>query len=717
MKFHLQSKPISLIIGLFFIFFINSLAYSQTITLEEIWSGRFLPKSISGITSMKSGKHYTVLTQQGIEKHSYENFQKMEDLVQGRFTDYQFSPDEKYLLLEMEAAPVYRHSKLGVYQLYDIKNKHYFKINNNQPIQEPLFSPDGSKIAFVFDNNLYYQEIPSLKITQVTTDGIKNQIINGISDWVYEEELGFVRNFEWSPDGKTLAFVRFDESKVKEVDLPMYGKNLYPQHLIFKYPKAGEENSLVTLHSYHLESGETSAIDLSTVEKYYIVKIRFAPDGSLITLTSNRLQNKVDVSRINVIDGSIKKLLSETSRTWIETDNIFLYLLSNGNFVMNSEKNGFNHLYLYDKNGKQLNQITKGNWEVTEVYGLDEHKQKIYFQSTEKGSTNKVIGTSEITTGKHHLITQENGVHNAEFSSDYSYFIDKFSTANTPPVYTLRDQNGKILKTLEDNSSLLSYIIKKEIRLQEFFTLPNGKGEPLNAYIIKPKNFDPQKKYPVLMYVYGGPGHQTVTNSWDSFNYWWFQMLAQQGYIVVSVDGKGTGGKGEAFKKATYKQLGKLELEDQLAAAQWLKAQTYIDENRVGIWGWSFGGYLTSLCMTKGNGTFKMGIAVAPVTNWRFYDTIYTERFLQTPQENSKGYDENSPINYAKELKGNYLIIHGTADDNVHLQNSVEMIEALVQEGKQFDMAIYPDKNHGIYGGKTRYQLYQKMTNYIKTNL
>ncbi|MDR1876264.1 MAG: S9 family peptidase [Flavobacteriaceae bacterium] len=699
----------------FLLFVITTSA--QTISLEEIWSGKFYPKSISNITSMRNGKQYTALSNNGIEKYSYQSFEKIETVVQGDFSDYQFSPNERYVLLETEMYPIYRHSKVGIYTLHDIKNKSSYDIFNKKPIQEPVFSPDETKLAFVFENNIYYQDIPSLKITQVTPDGKENKIINGISDWVYEEELGHVRNFEWSPDGKHLAFVRFDESNVKEVDIPVYGKNLYPEHLIFKYPKAGEENSKVTLHIYDIEKGTVSAVSLTGIENYYIIRICFSPVGELIVVTSNRLQNKVDVSSVNLSTGNLKKLLSETSSTWIDTDNIFLHFLKDGNFVLNSGKSGYNHLYLYEKTGKPVKQLTKGNWEVTEVYGIDNSDRNIYFQSTEKGANNRIIGVVDSKNGEQRILTQENGTHEANFSSDFSFFIDKFSTANTPPVYTLRNNAGAVLKVLEENSALLSYIKRKEIRMLEFIDIPNGKKDNLKAYIIKPENFNPNKKYPVLLYAYGGPGAQTVNNSWDSFNYWWHQMLAQQGYIVISVDGRGTGGRGEAFKKATYKQLGKLELEDQIAAAKWLKSQPYIDGNRIGIWGWSFGGYLTSLCMTKGEGLFKMGIAVAPVTNWRYYDTIYTERFLQTPQENSTGYEENSPLNFARNLQGNYLIIHGTADDNVHFQNTVEMIEALTQEGKQFDMAIYPDKDHGIYGGKTRYQLYQKMTNYIKANL
>lgn len=691
--------------------------FSQQISLEEIWSGKFYPKTIDNYISMKDGKHYTILSDDGINKYSYKSFQKTETVLQGKFSDYLYSPDEQFLLLEKKAIPIYRRSKLGIYELYNVKTQTYSKIFDRNPIQEPTFSPDGSKIAFVFENNIYYQEITSGKVTQVTTDGIKNKIINGISDWVYEEELGFVRNFQWSPDGKYIAFVRFDESKVKEVDIPIYDKNLYPEHFIFKYPKAGEENSKVSLHIYNLEKNFTLPITLNTIENYYIIKIRFSPIGNLMLITSNRLQNKMDISSINPENGELKKLFSESSKTWIDTDNIFLGFLDSGDFIINSGRNGFNHLYLYDSNGKLIKPITKGNWEITEVLGIDKKNQSIFFQSTERGPNNRAIGVAEIKTAKQKILTQEKGTHEAKFSSDFSFFVDKFSTANTPPVYTLRDNSGNILKTLEDNSNLLSFASKKEIRLLEFINIPNEKGENLYAYIIKPKNFDPNKKYPVLMYVYGGPGIQTVNNSWDPFNYWWHQMLAQQGYIIVSADGRGTGGRGENFKKITYKNLGNYELEDQIAVAKWLKSQPYIDENRIGIWGWSFGGYLTSLCMTKGGDIFKTGIAVAPVTNWRFYDTIYTERFLRTPQENSSGYDNNSPINFSQNLKGNYLIIHGTADDNVHFQNSVEMINSLIQYGKQFDMAIYPDRNHGIYGGKTRFQLYQKMTDYIKTHL
>ncbi|MDR3272672.1 MAG: S9 family peptidase [Flavobacteriaceae bacterium] len=692
-------------------------ASAQDISLEEIWSGQFYPKSIDNIVSMKDGKYYTILTDIGIDKYSYQTFEKIETLIKGRFTDYHFSPDENFLLLEEKSTPIYRNSKSGIYTVYNLKTQNYTKVFDKIQIQEPTFSPDGSKIAFVYQNNIYYQDLANGKTTQVTTDGEANKTINGVSDWVYEEELGVVRQFQWSPDGKFLAFVRFDESHVKEVDIPLYQSNLYPKHLIFKYPKAGEENSKVSLHLYSLETLSTHEILLNSVENYYIIKIKFAPKSkNLMVLTSNRLQNKVDFSIVDSEAKTVNKLFSETSKTWIDTDNIFLEFLYNDKFIINSGRSGFNHLYLYSNSGKMENQLTQGNWEITEIYGVDK-SQNIYFQSTEKGANNRVISSINIQTRKQALITPEDGTHKAFFSSDFSRLIDWFSTANTPPVYVLRDNKGTLLKTLEDNAQLLEYASKKGICPLEFINIPNGKNENLNAFIIKPKNFDPTKKYPVLIYVYGGPGVQTVNNSWDSFNYWWFQMLAQQGYIVVSIDGRGTGGRGENFKKTIYKQLGKLELDDQILAAQWLGSQAYVDGERIGIWGWSFGGYMTSLCMTKGEGLFKTGIAVAPVTNWRYYDTIYTERFLQTPQENPSGYDDNSPLNFAQNLQGNYLIIHGTADDNVHFQNSMEMINALVQQGKQFDMAIYPDKNHGIYGGKTRYQLYQKMTEFIKENL
>lgn len=691
--------------------------YTQKITLEEIWSGKFYPKSISGINSLKNGKQYTILTKNGIEKYSYESFNKISNIISDNYTDYQFSPNENLLLLESESSSIYRHSKTGIYTLYDIKKQTLYEVFNKKPIQEPVFSPDGTKVSFVYENNIYYQEFPSLKITQVTHDGKINKIINGISDWVYEEEFGNVRNFEWSPDGKFIAFIQFDESNVKNINISLYENNLYPKTFSYKYPKAGENNSKVSLYLYNLDKKDAHNIPLNEIDNYYIIKIAFSSTGDLIAITSNRLQNKINYLNINPIKLSTKILVTESSKTWIDTHNLFINFLEDGSFILNSEKNEYNHLYLYNKNGQPIKQLTKGDWEVTKVYGIDEKNGIVYFQSNEKGPNNRVIATVNIKNGKHKILTSELGTHEAAFSSDFSFFIDKFSTTEIPPLYTLRNNLGNILKTLEDNSTLISYSKQKEIDKIEFIDIPTENGISLKSYIIKPKNFNPEKKYPVLMYVYGGPGSQTVNNSWDSFNYWWHQMLAQEGYIIVSVDGRGTGGRGEIFKKLIYKQLGKLELEDQIAAVKWLQLQSFVDPHRIGIWGWSFGGYLTSLCMTKSNGLFKMGIAVAPVTNWKFYDTIYTERFLQTPQENSKGYDENSPINFAHNLEGNFLIIHGTADDNVHFQNSAEMINALIEEGKEFDMAIYPDKNHGIYGGNTRFHLYQKMTNYIKSNL
>jgi dipeptidyl-peptidase 4 len=692
-------------------------SYAQIITLEEIWSGKFYPKNISGINLLKNGKEYTILTKNGIEKYSCENLNQIYTIISGNYSNYQFNDKEDCLLLETKSSPIYRRSKVGIYTLYNIRTQSLIEVFNKKPIQEPIFSPDGTKLAFVYENNIYFQEFPSLKITQVTHDGKKNKIINGISDWVYEEEFGNVRNFEWSPDSKNIAFTHFDESHVKEADIPIYETHLYPEHFIYKYPKAGEDNSHVTLNIYNVDKKEINAVSLSDYENYYIIKIRFSLTGDLFAITSNRLQNKINILRINPANLSTKLLVLESSTTWIDTDKLFIDFFPDGSFILNSEKNNYNHLYLYNYKGQLIKQLTKGNWEVTRIYGIDNKNSIVYFQSTEKGSNNRIISSINIKTGKQKILTEELGTHDATFSTDFSFFIDKFSTASTPPLFTLRNNTGNIIKTLEDNSTLLSYINKKEIKKMEFIDIPTVNGINIKSYMIKPKNFNPEKKYPVLMYVYGGPGSQTVNNSWDSFNYWWHQMLAQEGYIIVSVDGRGTGGRGGNFKKSTYKQLGKLELEDQITAAKWLQAQSFVDANRIGIWGWSFGGYLTSLCMVKSNGLFKMGIAVAPVTNWRFYDTIYTERFLQTPQENPQGYDENSPINFAENLQGKFLIIHGTADDNVHFQNSAEMIKALIQNGKQFDTAIYPDKDHSIYGGNTRYHLYQKMTNYIKSNL
>ena len=710
----LYQKLISCVV--FSVFTLNS---AQEITLNKIHSGYYRTEYIYGINSMNDGEHYTILEKDGIVKYSYKTGKKIETILEAKIQDYTFSHDESKVLVLNEQQPIYRHSFLGKYHVVNLsKNGKITALNNGNWVQEPKFSPDGRFVAFISGNNLYYQDLSSEKITQITFDGEKNKIINGLADWVYEEEFGHADMYQWTKNSESLVFVKFDESQVKEMNMQVFNGNLYPQDFRFKYPKAGEENSKVSVYAYDLKLNKSTQINLANFEAYYIPQVfQTAQPNEIAIATSNRHQNKLEIIKINTKNYSTKKILTETDVAWIETDNLSLEFLEDNSFLWASERDGFRHFYWYTPDGKLKKQITKGNWEITDYYGFSQKNSEILVQTTEKGSTNRVVSKINIKTGKKQIVSESNGTSNADFSKSFQYFINTHSSAEQPNTYTLRDFNGKTLRELQNNNSTLKKLQSDGFVTKEFFQIPNKNGDQMNAWMIKPKDFSPNKKYPVLMYQYSGPGSQQVSNAWDGRNTIWFNLLAQKGYIVLCVDGRGTGYRGTKYKKATYKNLGKYEIEDQIAAAQWMGSQSFVDAGRIGIFGWSFGGYMASLAMTKGADVFKVGIAVASVTTWRYYDTIYTERYLQTPQENPQGYDENSPINFADLMKGKYLLIHGTADDNVHYQNAVEMAEALIQKNKEFEFMTYPDKNHGIYGGNTRLHLYQKMTDFILNNL
>lgn len=692
--------------------------FSQEITLDKIYSGYYRGKGISGIASLKNGENYAVIEPNGIAKYSYKTYQKEGNIVDGKFESYIFNDDESKILLLKESDPIYRHSFLGKFDVKDLKSGKVVNLNNGNFVQEPAFSPDGTKVAFIADNNLFYQDLDSGKITQITADGRKNHILNGLADWVYEEEFGHARLYEWTKNSDAIVFVKSDESEVPEMYIPIYGKQLYPSEMRFKYPKAGEKNSVVSAQLFRLDSGKTMPLNLADFKNYYIPNVyKTAKADEIILITSDRTQNASDVLKVNTKTGVVKKLFTETDEKWVDTDNVTLEFLDDNSFIWGSERDGNRHLYCYDQNGKLKKQITKGNWEVTDYYGYNPKTKEVLIQTTEKGSINKVVSKVNIQNGKSTLLSNAEGNNRANFSGNYNYFIETSSTAAKPFTYVLKDGNGKTIKELQNNNELLQKLQADNMVTKEFFTVPNEAGDQMNAWMLKPKDFDPNKKYPLFMFQYSGPGSQSVSNSWDAGNGLWFNHLVQKGYIVVCVDGRGTGYKGTKYKKSTYMNLGKYEIEDQIAAAKWFGNQSYIDKSRIGIFGWSYGGYMASLALTKGADVFKAGIAVAPVTNWRYYDTVYTERFLRTPQENPKGYDENSPTEYANLMKGNFLLIHGTADDNVHFQNSMEFAEALIQNKKQFEFMAYPDKNHGIFGGQTRPQLYQKMTDFILENL
>ncbi len=701
------------------------LSQNKKITLENIWKDyEFYPKYINGFNSMNDGNYFSRIenidTNQEISKYEFKTGKKISALFNSRDFDikkiskYTFSQDEKKLLLATETESIYRYSKKSIYYVYNIHTDK-LKMLHKDKLMHATFSPDGEKVAYVRANNLYIYDINKQTEVQITKDGNRNNIINGASDWVYEEEFGLVRAFEWSPDNRKIAYYKFDETHVKEFSMDVFNQNLYPSQEVFKYPKAGEANSTVGIYTYDLGDNKSSYIYTEKDYEYY-PRIKWSNNPDLLIIYGmNRHQNTLDFIVANTKEKTNYVLFSETDNYYIDIhDN--LTFIENDYFIWTSEKSGFNHIYLKGLDGSE-EQLTDGNWEVIEFYGVDSDKMRLFYSSTKDGSINRSIYLLDIASKTSLKLNELDGMNSASFSSDMKYYMNSYETANTPPRFSLHKSNGIEIKVVEDNSDFNAKLEKYIISKKEFFSITTSEEVELNTWMIKPPDFDKNKKYPLFMVVYGGPGSQQVINSWGWNNFFWHQHLAQKGYVVACVDNRGTGGKGAEFKKMTYQQLGKFETIDQIEAAKYFSNLEYIDKNRIGIQGWSYGGYMSSLAITKGSEYFDLAIAVAPVTNWRYYDNIYTERYMRTPQENASGYDDNSPINHVDKLKGEYLLIHGAADDNVHVQNSYEMISALVKANKQFDLFIYPDKNHGIYGGNTRYHLYKKMTDFILDNL
>ncbi|MCF0207371.1 MAG: S9 family peptidase [Bacteroidales bacterium] len=703
----------------------------KEVTVADLYLyGTFRQKGVYGIESMKDGETYTNLNmmQNEIIKYSYKTGKEIETLLSVKsyitdkeafdyITDYTFSADETKILFSTLYEPIYRHSFLAEYYIFDLNTKKMTRLSENGKQQLASFSPDGKKVAFVRKNNLYVKDIdkPNSPEIQLTTDGEWNKIINGAPDWVYEEEFSYNKAYDWSADGKKIAFLRTDESNVKMFGMTMYGE-LYPETYEYKYPKAGEENSKVSLRIVDVESKKTVVADMGNLDDQYIPRLKFTNDANVLSAVKlNRLQNKYELFLINATDGSSKVVQTLNDKKYIEINDDLTFLPGNKGFITSHESNGFRHIYMYDINGQLIRQLTDGAWEVTEFYGIDD-KENVYFQAAKKSPMQREVYVVD-SKGKITELSHNEGTNSANFSSGCKYFINNYSNANTPSIITLCDNKGKLIRELENNEYLSNQIGSTyKFAKKEFFSFKNEEGVELNGWMIKPQNFDATKKYPVFMYVYGGPGSQTVADSWD-YSMPWYQIFAQHGYIVVSVDNRGTGYRGRDFRQTTYGQLGKYEVQDQISAAKYLGTLGYVDKDRIGIFGWSYGGYMSSLCMTIGADYFKMGIAVAPVTTWRYYDSVYTERYNGLPKDNASGYDDNSPINHAKKMKGKYLLVHGTADDNVHFQNSVDWVTKLIDANVQFDLMYYPNKDHSIYGGNTRYHLYTKLTNYVLTNL
>lgn len=703
-------------------------AQEREITIDQLWDGSFSPERIESFRPTPNGDQYTVIKtdrknrEASVLLYSFKNESAGTVLVTSKdnpeipfFTGYAMDKSGEKIILESESMPIYRRSKVAKYSIFN-RNTKKTQLLIDQKVQEPQLSPDGEKVAFVYQRDLYIKNLKDNTLTAVTKDG-DYQTINGITDWVYEEEFGFVRAFAWNPDSSQLAYMRFDESQVPVFSMDVYGEDLYQFPYRFRYPKAGENNATVTLHTYDLEQKKSERLQFPEEPPHYIPRIQFGGgENSLIVQTLNRHQNHLKVWRFDTRNKIAKIVLEEKDKAYVSIHDNLTFLPDNS-FLWTSERDGFNHFYHYNINGELIRQITRGNWEVTAFYKYNEKTKEIYYQSVEKSSIGRQVYAIKLNGKGKRMLSEQSGTNGALFSGDGIYFIHTYSSETTAPVYTLRKtKTAAAERILVENKALETHLSDYQLTQKEFSTL-DVNGENLNMWMIKPKDFDPNKKYPLLMFQYSGPGSQQVANRWGDSRSLWHKMLANKGYIIACVDGRGTGYKGADFKKVTYMNLVKYEALDQIAAAKKLGELAYIDASRIGIWGWSFGGHMAAHCLLTGNDVFSMAIAVAPVTNWRFYDTIYTERFMRTPQENPEGYDLNSPINYADQLKGKFLIIHGSGDDNVHVQNTMRMVEALIQADKQFEWMIYPDKNHGIYGGNTRNHLYTKMTNFIYENL
>lgn len=700
----------------------------KAITLDDVWKRPVWQESgIDDLNYSKISDTYTAFRNGDLEQYDIRTGNRTRTLVEQKELiwqnstlnpeGYHLNTDESLIILETETEPLYRRSSRSKVFLFDLKTRKLQPVFEGKKIYLPEFSPDGRYLCFGFENNLYLQDMKTGKAEPVTRDGKINEKIHGSTDWVYEEEFEFWKAWAWSPDSRKIAFLSFDESLVPEYNMQMWG-GLYPQDYRFKYPKAGEKNSRADLSFFDVETRRLTSVEEGAESDQYLPRFQWTKNpGILSLLRMNRLQNKLELLHVDAASGKITPVLTETSATYVDITDDLRYLNNGKEFIWSSDRSGYNHLYLYGTDGTLIRPLTSGNWEVTRFHGVDEKKGLVFYTGTEAGSIQRQLYSVGISGKNKKQVTTGAGTHEVSFNPLMTYYIDDHHSSARPSVYTLCQASGQVVKVVEKNQNLVDRLAGYRISPKTFMEIPIGGGMTMNAWIIKPPGFDPSRKYPVLMHCYGGPGHQTVLDGWGGPDFFWYQVLAEKGYIIVSADNRGTGGKGSAFRKSTYGDMGRLEWEDQSAFARYLKNLPYVDGSRIGIWGWSFGGYLTSLCLTKSPDLFKAGIAVAPVTNWRFYDSIYTERYLKLPSENASGYDENSPVTYADRLKGNYLIVHGTGDDNVHFQNAVAMVNALVKANIPFESFFYPNRNHGIYGQNARPHLYRMMTDFLERKL
>ena len=714
---------------------------AQVVTLQEVANGAYRTEGISGIKPMLDGEHYTQISRdrKKIVKYSFKTGKEVatvfdvstaRDCTIKSFDDYIMSPDESRILIQTETKPIYRRSFTAVYYIFNVRNNTMEALSEGGPQQVPLFSPDGNQIAFVRNNNIYLVKLLfGNSESQITEDGKYNEVLNGIPDWVYEEEFGFNRAFDFSADSKMLAYIRFDESKVPMYSFPMYqGMNpsldqyaVYPGSYDYKYPMPGVDNSKVSVHTFDIKSKVTRKLDLPLDEDGYIPRIQFTKDeNTLAIMTLNRHQNRFDLYFANPRSTLCKLVVRDEAEQYIKEEAYGNMTFYANNFVMMSEKDGFNHLYLYSAGGNLIKQITKGKFEVKSFLGWDEKTNTYYYSSNEESPLRTAIYKID-AKGRKTKLSSRTGTNQAIFSKSMKYYINTFSNLATPPVITINDNTGKTLTTLVDNKKLAQKVASMNLPSKEFFTFTTSDGVQLNGWMMKPANFDASKKYPVIMHQYSGPGSQQVIDRWNIGSRgdggMFEAYMADHGFISVCVDGRGTGGRGSDFEKCTYLNLGVKEARDQVETALYLGTLPYIDSKNIGIWGWSFGGYCTLMSMSEGTPAFKAGVAVAAPSDWRYYDTVYTERFMRTPKENMEGYQASSAMTRASQLNGELLLIHGTADDNVHLRNASEYSEALVQADKQFDMHIYTNRNHGIRGGNTTKHLLTRVTEFFIEHL
>ena len=718
-----------------------SIVAGEKLNLGDIVRGEFRQETLSEVHPMADGETYAQISADGkrIVTYSFKTGKEVGVLFDattargaqiGRVQGYIVSPDGRRLLIQTNTKPIYRRSFTAQYYIFMIQNNKLEPLSDGGPQQTPVFSPDGNQIAFVRDNNIYLVKLLYDNAeSQVTKDGKRNEIINGIPDWVYEEEFSTNSSMVFSADSKQIIWIRYDETDVPQYSMQLF-KGLapeqeqyrdYPGLYTYKYPVPGKQNAKVKVLSYDIKSHQTRTIDLPLDADGYIPRIKMTNDPTRIMIfTLNRHQDDLKIYMANPLSTVAKLIIEDKIDKYVKEETFEDVQISDKYILLPSERDGYNHLYLYNHNGQQLRQIVNDRYVVKQVYGVDDATGDVYFAANPTGATEQQVMVAH-QNGKIETLTQKAGVSNAIFSTNFKYFIHIWSDLDNPLQYTLCQNNGKALQTLIDNHELKARLAKFDLGKKELFQFKTSEGVTLNGWIVKPIDFNPSKQYPVIMYQYGGPGNQQVLNQWgigmSGNGALLEQYLCQLGYICVCVDNRGTGGRGAEFEKCTYLRLGELESRDQVETAIWLGQQAYVDKNRIGIWGWSYGGWNTLMSMSEGRPVFKAGVAIAPPTNWRFYDTIYTERYMRTPQENPKGYDEVNPIARASNLSGALLLCHGLADDNVHYRNTAEYVEALVQADKDFRQLVYTNRNHSIFGGNTRRHLFRQVINHFNAEL